>query len=438
MGTLHDPGRALLAALLLSQLGGRAIGETSRVLASASVGADCKGKDVKLTSSQRDEVKRDADVVEDTLWGERITRAPSETAVLLFFGHPRSGHSLVGSIIDSHPRAVVANEYNLLKQLASPLAGGGQALPSRRKHIAGMLGNSRGCGVRRVQAGYNYSVSGGWQGRWELPLRALGDKKGGDTSRQFAANFNRSLHSLMGFRSTSGTAVPFVYKIVRVIRNPFDQIASSFSRGYFHTHPELFANPSRFDTAAFVRVAPHISFRASDYAGATAELQRYGSASRNMVGRALDFFALHSANEKFLGLLNANDSRLPKTEWLDVYLDDLQTAPTHEIHRICSFLGLPPTSEFVARAVAAVSTVHSAPSRMIRWPSNFANAIRQCIRRDVRLRRFEDTEIRTTDPILADLDGWSSNGCIFEPTLAATVFRAHCRSVPQPLGSDCH
>lgn len=33
--------------------------------------------------------------------------ATGSTRFALFFGHPRSGHSIVGSILDSHPDAVV-------------------------------------------------------------------------------------------------------------------------------------------------------------------------------------------------------------------------------------------------------------------------------------------------------------------------------------------
>ena len=34
---------------------------------------------------------------------------------LMFVGHPRSGHSLVGALIDAHPNAVVAHELDALK-----------------------------------------------------------------------------------------------------------------------------------------------------------------------------------------------------------------------------------------------------------------------------------------------------------------------------------
>jgi len=33
---------------------------------------------------------------------------------VLFVGYPRSGHSLVGSLIDAHPHAIIAHEVKTL------------------------------------------------------------------------------------------------------------------------------------------------------------------------------------------------------------------------------------------------------------------------------------------------------------------------------------
>src|SRR5262245_54048072 len=38
---------------------------------------------------------------------------------LLFIGHPRSGHSLVGSLLDAHPSMVVSHELDVLKYVAA-------------------------------------------------------------------------------------------------------------------------------------------------------------------------------------------------------------------------------------------------------------------------------------------------------------------------------
>ena len=71
---------------------------------------------------------------------------------------------------------------------------------SGERHIAALLANSRGCSRHRVQAGYNYTIADGWQGRWRLPLRVIGDKKGGNTARLFAADPHGARNALNRFR----------------------------------------------------------------------------------------------------------------------------------------------------------------------------------------------------------------------------------------------
>src|SRR2546430_1706106 len=86
----------------------------------------------------------------------------------LFIGYPRSGHSLIGSLIDAHPEVVLAHELDLLRYVYARF--GRLALC----HLA--LENSRAF-TRRGRAAtlYSYSVPGQWQGRFER-IRVLGDK----------------------------------------------------------------------------------------------------------------------------------------------------------------------------------------------------------------------------------------------------------------------
>jgi len=101
----------------------------------------------------------------------------------------------------------------------------------------------------------------------------------------------------------------------------------SLHRRYVDTHPEQFGE--RFDTAVFQAGAEAISFRvdAGEYQGAKAELRRRGSPARNIVGRALDFFALHDANERVEQAVRpqaessggmGGEKWLPAADWMDV------------------------------------------------------------------------------------------------------------------------
>lgn len=132
----------------------------------------------------------------------------------MFIGYPRSGHSLVGSFLDAHPQAVIANELDAMRYVSRGF---------RRNQVFSMiLENSAAHAGHRIQTGYDYTVPNQWQGRWQ-EIRVIGDKKGGDSSLRVSA----SPESLARLIRTVAVPVKFVH----VLRNPFDNISTMFLRG---------------------------------------------------------------------------------------------------------------------------------------------------------------------------------------------------------------
>ena len=130
----------------------------------------------------------------------------------LFVGYPRSGHSLVGSLLDAHPDAVIAHELDALRLVH---VGFG-----RDQLFSSILRNSRSYGEHREHV-YDYTVPNQWQGRFRR-IRVLGDKKGGRSSRRLA-----DVPSLLTrLQSTVGVPLAFIH----VTRNPFDNIATMLRR----------------------------------------------------------------------------------------------------------------------------------------------------------------------------------------------------------------
>jgi hypothetical protein len=140
----------------------------------------------------------------------------SVRSFLLFVGHPRSGHSLVGALVDAHPNAVVAHELDVLKYVE---AGFG-----RDQLFTLLVGHqeSRAAGGLRSGSGYTYEVPDQWQGRYER-IDVIGDKKGGRSTARLAERpelFDRL-----------GATVDVPVKLVQVVRNPYDNIATMYRRG---------------------------------------------------------------------------------------------------------------------------------------------------------------------------------------------------------------
>jgi len=92
---------------------------------------------------------------------------------VLFVGYPRSGHSLIGAILDSHPEIIIPHEFDLLNKLNRFFNDPNEESNSRRLRIFSKLHS-----VSRRQAmfgnrspnyshGYSYHIPGSWQGKYK-------------------------------------------------------------------------------------------------------------------------------------------------------------------------------------------------------------------------------------------------------------------------------
>jgi len=89
----------------------------------------------------------------------------------LFVGHPRSGHSLIGSLLDAHPQIVIAHELHALESIRT-----GASKPQLFYQI---LERSRWFSRRGGEWDvYKYDVPSQHKGEFTT-LRVIGDKKGG-------------------------------------------------------------------------------------------------------------------------------------------------------------------------------------------------------------------------------------------------------------------
>jgi hypothetical protein len=131
-------------------------------------------------------------------------------AYCMFVGYPRSGHSLVGSLLDAHPDVVIAHELDVLRLLRFGFR--------RNQLYALILANDRSfTKAGRAWTGSDYNVPGQWQGAFRA-LRVIGDKKGGQSTRRLHA------HPWLLERLRRTVRVPL--RVVNVIRNPYDNISS--------------------------------------------------------------------------------------------------------------------------------------------------------------------------------------------------------------------
>ncbi len=131
-----------------------------------------------------------------------------------FLGYPRSGHTVVGALLDAHPEMVIAFELNATMYA---LAGFDrdrifQMLLEKSQRFA-----RQGCSW----GGYSCLVPGQWQGRFRR-LRVIGDKKGMGTTLWLRGRKER----LDRLRRCVRTPI----RCIHIVRNPFDNISTMLRR----------------------------------------------------------------------------------------------------------------------------------------------------------------------------------------------------------------
>ena len=128
----------------------------------------------------------------------------------LFIGHPRSGHSLVGSIIDCHPNACISNEYNILLKY--------HQFWRRDNLFKDILRDSlEQAKEGRVAGGYDYRIPGLSQGN-NSHLYVIGDKDGCKNTHHFLEDEK----AFDKYSKYAGLPIRLIY----VLRNPYDIVTT--------------------------------------------------------------------------------------------------------------------------------------------------------------------------------------------------------------------
>lgn len=248
-----------------------------------------------------------------------------------FAGFPRSGHSVVGSLIDAHPDAVVAHELDLMGLLDAGLG--------RTDFFALICANSAAFERHgRSWNGFSYHVPGGAGGTSRRP-RVLGDKKA-DWAVRRTRKDPRLLERLGALLGEVRAAW------VLVVRNPFDNVATmSLRKGRAYDR---------------IRIA----------AGTPQEFRRKLERAR---GDRVPDAVLPEMVDDYAGLCDgvaALRGRVPPEDWLVLRHEDLVEDPAPTLDRLFAFLGLEASAAFLSSAAAAVSPTAHRSRHEVRWPGD--------------------------------------------------------------------
>jgi len=217
----------------------------------------------------------------------------------MFIGYPRSSHSLMGSLIDAHPNAIIAHEQDMLKHIRYGF--------SKEAIFHLLLKNSRDFTENgRSWTGYSYEVPGQYQGRYTT-LKLIGDKRGANSARRFR-KYPDILEKLQH-------ELQLPIKMIHVIRNPFDNISTMAYRNNGSVKSRV--------TKALL----------------DAEITNYFS----LVKSVYDV-----------------QNQIGREHVIDIQIEQFMKMPKEELTRLCQFLGLEIIDNYI-EACAAI--VYSNPHR---------------------------------------------------------------------------
>lgn len=150
---------------------------------------------------------------------------------VFFVGYARSGHSIFASILDAHPHIVISHEYSLFSKWGSePVQH-----CDKRWLFSVLYNNSKASaekGHRWQQAqkkGYTLAIPRWWQGKYDSTITVIGDKSGGMTAQAY----RRSKQTFKSVYQELKSTVEVPIKVVHIIRNPYDNIATML---LYNTH----------------------------------------------------------------------------------------------------------------------------------------------------------------------------------------------------------
>ena len=255
---------------------------------------------------------------------------------VFFVGYPRSGHSIIGSMLDAHPNMIVAHEFNLFHQLRhKPRTHSKGALYNllyTNSYNNALNGWRSGAKVRK---GYTLEVRGGWQGRF-TKLKVIGDKSGGQTGQEYETSPSTFVHIYNQLKQTVGIPV----RAIHVVRNPYDMIST------------------------------RVLYRDRDKPGS-----RLSTATKEHKYNNTEHLVLQ-VNRTFELMLNIwNMIRDCNLTVLEVHIADLIHSPRDTLKRVCDFLGLECPEDYLQACSNKAYTVVPKTRLLVEWPQTLRQRV---------------------------------------------------------------
>lgn len=249
---------------------------------------------------------------------------------VLFVGYPRSGSTLLGACLNSHPEVVIANESYVLRRLTPKT--------TKRNLVSLIVVWDRI--VRFLTQyhnfGYSYAVEGQWQGKFRR-LTAVGDKKCRRNTRHLYKD-----PSTLDLLRQLGRG--WKLRALFLHRNPYDMIATQY-----------LSSLRDQNTDGQVPSAPMWNESLSHFNPKTTK-----ETPKLDAMHVEDYLTQSTYVEKVLSMLTED-------EILAVRHEDFVARPKEKLREICGFLGLECTERYLDVCASHVFSAPHQTRRKVQW-----------------------------------------------------------------------
>lgn len=288
---------------------------------------------------------------------------------VFFIGYPRSGHSIVGSILDAHPHIVISHEFMLMNRQAvfsEPWTANwtSDLFNVLYQHsYLDVQNGTRNSGM--TEKGYALHIDGLWQGEYDKFIDVIGDKSGGLTTSQYVHDAVKFQHNYKELASR----LPVPIKAVHVLRNPYDQITTGLIYALI--------DDGQFTKMDFTNAKKNL-------ASGTQELKKKFVNETVLCRKINNFFNRRWAASRIIEVVG-------ETNVLTIHSSDLVHNPEDTIRTMCEFFGVNVPDIYLKIASEKVFTSISRTRALTEWPPRMMAEVEEQIKQYKILHRYTFT-----------------------------------------------
>ena len=267
---------------------------------------------------------------------------------VFFIGYAKSGHSVISSILDAHPKVIIAHEYFLFREwLAHSKLHQNKAWLYNTLYSSSRNNSIHGGQIGVVKRGYTLNIPNSWQGQYQDQILILGDKSGGKTTSAYRNNKRRFQRAYMELVKT--VEVPVL--AIHVVRNPYDTISTKllYNKGVF---------------GAKINVSNNRPF--VDLDGLQVQIGKYFSLVENIVE-----------------MINVLD-----LDVIEIFTEDFISEPSKILQYMCSRLELPCTNDYIQNYSDFVYKHPSRSRNLVKWTPYLIDLVKEKMKRFSFLQRY--------------------------------------------------